>query len=49
MGQPSGSAERSTERQKMSPFAVAVTALLSLALSVTIIYFGIKLLVAVVG
>ena len=45
MGQPSGS----TERQKMSPFAVVLTAVLSLTLSVTIIYFGIKLLVAVVG
>ena len=49
MGQPSGSAERSTERQKMSPFAVVLTAVLSVALSVTIIYFGFKLLVAVVG
>jgi len=33
----------------MSPFAVALTAVLSLALSVTLVYFGIKLLVAVVG
>jgi hypothetical protein len=44
MGQPSPK-----ERERMSPFAVALTAVLSLALSVTIIYFGIKLLVAVVG
>jgi len=33
----------------MSPFAVVLTAVLSLALSVTLIYFGIRLLVAMVG
>jgi hypothetical protein len=33
----------------MSPFAVVLTAVLSLALSVTILYFGIKLLQAAVG
>jgi len=41
MGQPSPQ-----ERQRMSPFAVVLTALLSLALSVTILYVGIKLLQA---
>lgn len=33
----------------MSPFAVVLTALLSLALSVTLVYFGLKLLQAAVG
>ncbi|HZM81290.1 MAG TPA: hypothetical protein VFC19_36655 [Candidatus Limnocylindrales bacterium] len=44
MGQPSPQ-----ERERMSPFAVVLTAVLSLALSVTLIYFGIRLLVAMVG
>lgn len=33
----------------MSPFAVALTAVLSLGLSVTLLYFGLKLLQAAVG
>lgn len=49
MGQPSGSAEGSGERQKMSPVAVLITAVLSLTLSVALVYLGLKLLQAAVG
>ena len=41
MGQPSPQ-----ERQRMSPFAVILTAVLSLALSGALLYLGIRLLQA---
>jgi hypothetical protein len=44
MGQPSP-----TGRQKMSPLAVLITAVLSLALSGALVYLCLKLLQAAVG